>query len=237
MMWQWISQRRPSSPPSGGYENSSLIDVVVRKTRALSNAPRIDDVVPGEALLPTLSAVAIAAKSGPVRVLDFGGAAGLHYLAAKQIFPDRQFRWAVIETTEMTKAVAPFITAELRYFTRLEDGANWLEQVDLMHCVSALQYVSEPETTLAQLIALQAKTMLWAKLMLGQRRERFAQTSRLRDNGPGPLPAGINDRPVTYTATRMPKIDFLAAHQRAGYRLAWKASESDSFLFLAPSVG
>jgi hypothetical protein len=38
---------------------------------------------------------------------------------------------------------------------------------------------------------------------------------------------------VTYTATRMPRADFLAAHRNAGYRLAWKAKDTNSFLFLA----
>ncbi|MGH6977148.1 MAG: hypothetical protein ACREED_08995, partial [Stellaceae bacterium] len=58
------------------------------------------------------------------------------------------------------------------------------------------------------------------------------QTSRLKDNGPGPLPEGIADRAISYPAIRLPRSAFLAAHERAGYRLAWKARDTDAFLFL-----
>ena len=214
-----------------GYQDASLIEVVVAKTAALTG--RIDDVVPGEALLPTIAGLAAAGTSEPLRIIDFGGAAGLHYRLAKQVFPARAYRWAVIETAQMVGAAAKFENEELRFFTSLDAGTDWLGCVDVMHCVSALQYVPEPEQTLAELVGLRAHTMVWAKLMLGDRYEKFQQTSQLRDNGPGPLHENVRDRKVVYTATRFPKADFMSAHLRAGYRLAWKADSSSSFIFLA----
>jgi putative methyltransferase (TIGR04325 family) len=232
LMWpRFLRLRKMVS--DGGYEDVSLVDVVVRKTALLRGAARLDDILPGEPLLPTITGIAFSRGQSPLRVIDFGGAAGLHYLVAKEAFPDRAFRWAVIETPQMTAAAAALANDELQFFTALDAGLAWLQGIDLMHCVSALQYVPEPAAILQQLLGLKAPTAIWSKLMLGERYEQFLQTSRLRDNGPGPLLEGLVDRKVTYTATRMPRTDFLAAHRTAGYRLAWKAKDTDSFLFLA----
>jgi putative methyltransferase (TIGR04325 family) len=214
-----------------GYADISLVDVVVRKTMALRGGRRLDDILPGEPLLPTLTGVAAAGDKAPLRVIDFGGAAGLHYFVAKEAFPNRSFRWAVIETEQMAEKAAALANDEVQFFTRLENGMSWLGGIDLMHCVGALQYVPEPTETLEALLALKAPIILWSKLMLGERYETFIQTSRLRDNGPGPLLEGIPDRKVTYTGTHIGRGDFLARHQRAAYRLAWKAKDTDSFLF------
>ena len=62
--------------------------------------------------------------------------------------------------------------------------------------------------------------------MLAEQREGFTQTSRLRDNGPGPLPADIADREISYAGIRVARSAFLQAHRDAGYRLAWKAAET-----------
>lgn len=236
IIWQRLWRKKSFLSTIAGYEDHSLVDVVVRKTCTICEADRIDDVLAGETLLPTLAGVAIAGAHDPIHVLDFGGAAGLHYLVAKQAFPRKRFRWAVIETAEMANAAAHLANEELRYFTDLKDGKHWLQRIDLMHCVSALQYVPEPESILESLVRAGAPSMLWAKLMLGDRRDTFVQTSRLCDNGPGPLPIGIPDRKVTYQATQLPRGEFLRIHQHEGYRLAWKARESDTFLFVKDSA-
>jgi len=216
----------------GGYRDATLVDVIVRKTCRLRDMARVDDVVSGEQLLPMIAGVAATGAAHPVRVLDFGGAAGVHFLAAKAAFPARPMRWAVVETPSMVEAAAAKLgNDELRFFADIAAAETWLERVDLMHCDSALQYVPEPETTLDALIGLAAPTMLWVRLMLANRRERFVQTSRLKDNGPGPLPEGIADRAVSYSAIRLPHAAFLAAHERAGYGLAWKARDTHTFLF------
>lgn len=73
--------------------------------------------------------------------------------------------------------------------------------------------------------------MFWGKLMLGDKRESFTQISRLRDNGPGALPDGVRASKVSYRAPRLRCDAFFAAHARAGYRRAWNARHSDSYLF------
>jgi putative methyltransferase (TIGR04325 family) len=231
MMWLRAGRAKAGESEIAGYENSDLVGLIVRRTAALLKIPRIDDMVPGELLAPTLLAVA-ATKADCPHVLDFGGAAGLHYLAAKQAFPAQRFCWAVIETPAMAEA-ATLGNDELRFFNSIETAKGWLERVDVVHSISALQYLAEPEVAIDSLISLNAAVVLWGKLMLGDRRETFTQTSRLKDNGPGALPDGVPDRKVTYQATRLARSAFLAVHARAGYRLAWKARDTDSYLFLS----
>lgn len=224
--------RRRREAASHGYDDTLLIDVIIRKTAALRDGHRIDDILAGETLLLTIAGIAAAKSTGPLSVLDFGGAAGLHYFVAQQAFPERQFRWAIVETPAMTTQAARFADERLRFFTTIEEATHWLGKASLIHCVSALQYVPEPETTLRRLLALHAPAIIWAKLMLAEQRETFTQISRLRDNGPGPLPADCADREIKYTGIRVARSAFLQAHSDAGYRLAWKAAETASFLFL-----
>lgn len=223
--------RRQPAAASQGYNDALLVDVVIRKTAALRDGRRIDDILAGETLLPTIAGLAAAGNGQPLSVLDFGGAAGLHYLVAKQAFPQHEFRWAVVETPLMTSVATRFADDELRFFTSIDDATRWLGAAALIHCVSALQYVPEPEAVLSRLVALGAPTMLWAKLMLAEQRQTFTQISRLRDNGPGPLPADIDDREISYNGIRVARRFFLETHREAGYRLAWKAAETASFLF------
>ncbi len=85
-------RRRRQEAVNEGYDDALLVDVIIRKTAALRGGRRIDDVIPGEALLPTIAGIAAAGNDVPLRVLDFGGAAGLHYFVAKEAFPQRDFR-------------------------------------------------------------------------------------------------------------------------------------------------
>jgi putative methyltransferase (TIGR04325 family) len=228
----WLSKWREKKAVNDiqGYEHSDLVETVVRRTAALLQSPRIDDAVAGEVLTPTLLALAAAERDDP-HVLDFGGAAGLHYLAARQAFPTKRFHWAVVETPTMV-AAATLGSDVLRFFPDPSEAANWLGRVDVMHSNGALQYLDEPEAMLQRLIGLRAPVMLWARMLLGERRERFSQSSRLTENGPGSVPSGLVDRTVVYDATRIPRADFLAQHTDAGYRLAWKARDTESYLFI-----
>jgi len=219
------------APNADGYENDLLVETILRKTAALRQARRIDEVMAGETLLPTLLGVECAKSAEPVRVLDFGGAAGVHYFVAKQAHPTRALRWAVVETPAMVKAAAIHADKELQFFADLTEAIAWLDGLDLFHSNSAIHYVPEPEPMLARLVELKAPFMLWARIFLGDKREQILQKSRLADNGPGPLPPGIADRPIAYKATRLARGDFLAVHEQAGYRLVWQGRDTNSFLY------
>lgn len=215
--------RKPAPTITNGYEAERLVDVVVRKTVAVT------DLAAAGAPEIRLATVAALAVAGDDRVLDFGGAAGLHYRIACDAFPNRQFRWAVVETPLMVSKARRLEDKGLRFFTTVMEAREWLGGVDLLHSVGALQYTSEPEQTLAELVGIGAPLMLWAKLDLGETCETVMQRSLLSENGPGrELPTGVEDAEVFYPLTRMRRADFTGAH--SGYRAVWR-DEWSAFLF------
>ena len=206
-----------------GYETAEIADLVARKTELLRGY-RIDEVIPGEVLLPTLFAVACSGD----RVLDFGGGFGFHYLTASQaFFSARSFRWAVVEHPHTLARSEPFETEQLRFFESAEAAAQWLGSVDLLHSNGTLQYLSEPEAMMRRLLHLNPSRILWARMLLGDERSEGPQTAALSAHGPGPAPAGLIDREIIHRTVRMERSSFMQAH--GGLRLVWQSA--DTFLF------
>lgn len=200
--------KRKLLPPAGkleGYENDELVDVVFRKTLAY-DPPKEDwpDVL------------------GTSTVLDFGGACGAHYKEAVLHTPD--VRWAVVETAAMVRRASELANERLRFFVSVVEAADWLGSIDLMHSSGVLQYVPNPEATVAELCALGAKRMQWRRLLLTQGATiRETQTSFLTDNGPGTI-EGLQEKSVEYGRTKMPERTFLHAHSDH-YRLVDRGAD------------
>jgi putative methyltransferase (TIGR04325 family) len=212
----------PKRQPAG-YEGADIAHLVIRKTEALQTQ-RIEDVIPGEALLPTLLAAATAGD----RVLDFGGGAGFHYMAVSRAYPRRNFRWAVVEHPQIASRYKEFETETLRMFASPEQAADWLGGVDLLHSNSVLQYLDAPEAMLGRLLALQPHFVLWARMLLAQERRSEIQVAPLSAHGPGPAPPDLIDRDVSHETIYMNRAEFLAAH--SALRLIWRSA--DSFFYV-----
>jgi putative methyltransferase (TIGR04325 family) len=177
-----------SNPPQG-YDDEAIADLVVAKTKSL-DLIRIEDVIPGEALLPTLLAIACSGN----RVLDFGGGAGFHYLVASRAFPQRKFRWAIVEHPLMISRTKKLEHENLRFFLSPEEAADCMGGVDLLHSNGVLQYLEDPETMVRRLITLNPSSISWSRLLLGPQRAVETQVAPLSAHGPGPCPVG-NCRP------------------------------------------
>jgi putative methyltransferase (TIGR04325 family) len=177
-----------------GYEEPELIELIFQKTKAFSQRAEWKEMC------------------GVSSVLDFGGGCGIHYKLALPQSPD--IRWAVVETPAMVQRASQCATANLRFFTSIREAANWLGPIHVMHSNSALQYAPNPQHALALLCGLQAKVMLWQRLVLSKGSvERTVQISNLRDNGPGKAPGSIKNKSVRYELTRIPESVFLGAHR------------------------
>jgi putative methyltransferase (TIGR04325 family) len=221
MVWRFFQRPRATT----GYGSVEISDLVISKTAAALAAPRIEDIVPADALLPALLAVAITPGE---RVLDFGGAAGLHYAAAHRAFPERSFRWAVVETAVMAGRAKRFESENLRFFLSPEAAMDWLGGLDLLHSNGTLQYLDDPEAMLARLLNLRPSSILWARVVLEKKRAAKTQVALLSSHGPGPAPERFKDCWITHNITSMERESFLAAH--ADYRMVW--GSVDSFLFV-----
>jgi putative methyltransferase (TIGR04325 family) len=220
--------------PITDYESDVLTELVYQKTVAFNRTTKLDFGLGSERLLLAVAiAMAESARAAPCRVLDFGGACGLHYKLATLMFPDARFRWAIVETLSMLRRARSLETESLKFFQSVEAAAAWLGGVDLVNSNSALQYVEHPLGVVHELLALAPKVVLWERLMLSMGATHAdQQRSLLFDHGPGAVPSGVKNRTVLHKITKLSRDDFLAAHQ-ACYRLRAKAEEAEypTYLF------
>jgi putative methyltransferase (TIGR04325 family) len=220
------------SSPITSYEEEALIEFVFQKTVVLNRVTSLD-LCGSERLL---LAVAIASKEGTTGgatgVLDFGGACGIHFKLASLLFPENQFRWAVVETPAMVKRASVLETDALRFFEDITSAQAWLGEIALMNSNSALQYVEDPLQLLRELLKLSPEVALWERMMLSNAQTQTDwQKSMLFDHGPGASLPGFRNRPVVQKITRLSRAEFLSLHQ-AQYRLRFNAEDQKFSTYL-----
>ncbi len=176
------------------YSDSDLIETIYQKTINYS----------GVRYWPEMN----GAKS----VLDFGGGFGVHY---KELC-DLNIKWAVVEQSAIVERAAN--TNNLKFFKTIDEALQWLGKPDVIHCNGALQYVPDPVKVLNELVAIQAKRILWYRMVLSDNGiDKGMQYSRLADNGPGKVKWFGKGRIVEYEITIISEKIFKEAHE--GYRL------------------
>lgn len=163
----------------------------------------------------------------PLRVLDVGGSFGAHGMISAKVFPEFPLTWAVVESPAFAKVAGPVETNSLRVFSNTEDAVDWLGGgVDLVHSSGTLQYLEDPDEAARDLASVGAPFMLWQRTAFAHKdRVVVVQTSRLSDNGMGPLPPEFKDRTVAYPATYVTEHELLAACE--GYRVVLRVPSSE----------
>jgi putative methyltransferase (TIGR04325 family) len=201
----------------GGYSSADIAAVVLAKTeRMIADPAFVECALPPAGRAGTALAVVIAnllaGKGDSVRVLDFGGACGGHYFAARRMAPSTRFEWCVVETDSMIEHARRLEGGGLCFAGNVASAETLLCGVDLVHSSSTLQYLPVPETGLAELVAIGAPVMALTRLSLTDG-EPFTvvQRSRLSRNGPGSLPRGFRDCTVAYPLTILNRSRFEAA--------------------------
>ena len=189
---------------------------------------------------------------GVMRVLDVGGGAGFHFFIAKAaIFGDSgagrseerrtsssskkspiELQWRVVETPSMVKGAKARGLEErgLRFFDDIRAAAQSLGNIDLILASSSLQYFPDPIAALRDMIGVQASYLFITRTPLSlQGTMRKMQTSRLGDNGPGPLPSELSslDRDITFPITYPDKKD-IEAVLRTRYNILVRFHEERS---------
>lgn len=186
-----------------GYENPELVETIFLKTVNYKPSSHAWPLVVG-------------AKT----VLDFGGGAGLHYkLACRQ---SQDIRWAVVETPAMVRRARELATDRLMFFDRIEEAADWLGGVDLVHSNGAIQYVPDPLETVKALCSVRPAMLAWHRVPISDEIRREVQTSYLSDNGPGEARAS-KEKLVRYERTWISEQAFIGAHD--GFRLTEQSSD------------
>jgi putative methyltransferase (TIGR04325 family) len=199
-----------------GYDDVDLANAVLQKTMLARQRPDWPHLswLQGAALFFVLPYAALKLGTRPLRILDFGGAFGVHAMIAMSRFPNIAMKWAVVESEAFSAIAAPVEGEALRVFSSIEAAHEWLGGIDIVHSASALQYMPNPDCVLARLVGLNAPLMLWQRMMFSNGlRTIVVSTTRLWQNGMGPLPPGFEDREVKYPEVFVTEAEFLAGHR------------------------
>jgi putative methyltransferase (TIGR04325 family) len=183
-----------------GYHDTALADVIAYKTSLPMDIRRM---LPEQAV-NAIAAVGIAAAAidaAPLHVLDFGGGCGVHYFTCVDRFR-MPLKWVIVETATMAERAKALAQGRFEVFTDIARAADHIGRVDLVFISSALSYVPDPMATLKALLSLRPRHFALARFPVwGGPQTVGLQTSLLSQNGIGPMPPNMPDRPVAYPVT------------------------------------
>ena len=195
-----------ASADADSYEDSVLTDLVAAKGKqfasVMGSASELD-----YSHLRILSALIEAPNSQTLRVLDFGGGSGTHYCVARKLLSDDvQLDWRVVETLPMVEAVMNHNLSnhELTFYSDIREAASGVT-FDAIYASSSIQYTPDPYGTLQALCGIAARRLVIARTPMAEYDVVLLQKSRMRDNGPGPVPQSlesvVGSRRVSYPVT------------------------------------
>ncbi len=179
-----------------GYENIDLINLVIEKTINYSKQIYESNHCDISDLSPLISMSMIYSNS--INVIDWGGGAGSHFYAVQKILPPGvKINWCVIETKTMVEQCKKRICEPgLHFYEHLDEAKIFLNnQIDLVFSNSALQYSSEPLSTIRSLIELQPENIFITRTPFSDFEDKmyFVQSSVIIGNGPGQSYSGSID--------------------------------------------
>ncbi len=146
-------------------------------------------------------------KSLTFNIIDFGGGGGQNYFLLKKIIDHRiKLKYHIVETSSMCNSGKKIENHELKFFLSIEDSIKGIENsIDLVFSSSALQYCDNQEQILKQLCSIKSNFIFITRTGFTENSKpiKFIQTSKLSENGPGPLPAGFQDMNIKYVVSLM----------------------------------
>jgi putative methyltransferase (TIGR04325 family) len=194
------------------YDSSLIAKVVVEKNIKLvdmletGSTPKLDFI-----LLRPLLIFALTQKK-KLNVFDLGGGGGTHYhVTRKLIDSDIKLKWAVLETPSMVAESEVISNQELSFFSEYSPAISFLESIDVALASSVFQYLDDPIKQLIKFIDLNADVIFITRTALTEDDStlKVMQKSRLKDNGPGPLPENFEDSEIQYPLTVVGKELFI----------------------------
>ena len=221
-----VNQLRKPLDGIDKYDNHLLAEVVSRKTQIyVKNSS--ERVLPNSNYLSLLTA--FHALGNTRNVIDFGGAAGIHYFLSKPFVPNLE-SWMVIETSAMVKQQEQNKEEKLKFCT-MDDLVYNDVDCDLLYLSGSLQYVEDPIQTLNELIQIEPKLVLISRTPFNQKETKaiFIQTSKLSSNGPGPLPLNYKDCKIQYEVN-LPSYSQVVELLEDKYSIQWTCSENEEMV-------
>lgn len=176
--WSWS---RAGVAAHGDYSGRDLTAFRIERSRAILGREELFAEQPSE-LLSTINA-----DTG--RFVDFGGSAGEICAVLQRRFPAWSF--TVIETNAMATA-SQALRPSISFLDEMPD------EFDVFYSSGTLQYLRNPEDIWRQALSRTTRFAYLARNAFSERKRFTVQTSRLFDNGAGPVPEGFVDIPISY---------------------------------------
>lgn len=191
------------------YEDPVLVEEIVSKTLARSLELNKHAPLTGPEIR-TATGFMMLPKRDIFRVIDLGGGAGIHFDTLKRIFPNTEIDYYVIETKEMVRQASEKRMA-IDGLTFLSDPESPVLRgdFDLMLANSSIQYLSDVDKTMKQILKLRPKNIFITRTPLTFDTDTVSvnQISRLVDNGPSGT-ASNSKALVRYEANVLPLENF-----------------------------
>ena len=221
-----VDKLRNSPVGINSYDNRLLAEVVSKKTQIYVNNSN-EKVLPNSNYLSLLTA--FHSLENMRTVIDFGGAAGIHYFLSKSFVPNLE-SWTIIETNAMVEQQEQNKEKKLKFCT-MEDLIIGGFDCDLLYLSSSLQYLEDPIQILTQLIQIKPKLILITRTPFNQKVNNaiFTQTSKLSSNGPGPLPSNYKDCKIQYQVN-VPSYSQVIDLLEEKYSIQWTCSENEEMI-------
>lgn len=188
------------------YEDPLLTELVAAKGKQFAETRWATNEL-DYSHLRILLAVVGSPSSTPLRVLDFGGGSGTHYWVSKKILGSNvELDWRVVETPAMVEAVTRYELAneELTFYSDVQEAVSDAA-FDAVYASGSIQYTPDPYATLEMLCNIPSKRLVITRTPMADEDLTLLQTSRMRDNGPGPVPelmeSLVGYQTVTYPVT------------------------------------
>ena len=241
VFWRNGGKRRQVSYPSFevalgaceiNYSSDLIAETVARKTAvAIDSDEYCLSAGAGEHVF--LGVLYASRLSGaPTRVLDFGGAAGLHAALSIDTLPDIEQRWAIVETQPMVNAARKLERSNMRFFDSTVAAAQWLGPVDLIHTSGAIECTPDPELAIDEITDVGARCILVQRTFLSEGDKiTFVSEAPLSSHGPvrGQGSNGGRDPLVRTPVTGLRIERFRGRFEAAGYDLVTQFKGHNAF--------
>jgi putative methyltransferase (TIGR04325 family) len=195
------------TPILTGYENSELVESVIRKTiiakkRLITNRTVNQDAF--RVFLPFA-----LANEKIVNVVEIGGGSGYHYFNALVGNVSKELNWTILETQELcNQAKNRTELSEIQFISDLKSiSGNLNSEIDLIYCCGSLQYVPDPISTIKQICELNPKYIFITRTPFSPDEGiyTYMQSSPLSSNGPSSTDGNLNKKIVQYEMQLVPE--------------------------------
>lgn len=148
--------------------------------------------------------IMLSSNPKTISVLDFGGGAGSLFYVMRQILPQTNFNWAIIETANLTKSLLESTymnttqsdSSKLNIYSSIDEALSIEKGFDVVIASGSLQYIQDPYKKLMELIQINSKVLQISRMPMGFHDHllTFTQSTRLSENGPARIDLSTSDK-------------------------------------------